>query len=773
MRSEFIHLHLHTQFSLLDGACRIPELLNLAKLYKMDSLAITDHGNMFGAVDFYLEAQRAGIKPIIGCEVYVAPGSRLDKESRGIDEAAYHLILLARNESGYHNLMKLVSIAYLEGFYYRPRIDKEILSQYSKGLIGLSACLKGEIPSLIQQKRFNDALKLSDTYLNIFEKDCFYLELQENSIPEQEVVNKGLIKIGKELNLPLVATNDVHYLTRDRAPAHEALLCIQTQTTLDDPNRMRFQTNEFYFKSPQEMKDIFKEIPEAIANTCEIASRCNLELEFNKVHLPKYEPPVGKTKEEYLKELCAAGLKDKYEKVTPEVSERLEHELKIIQDMGFVSYFLIVWDFIHYAKSQGIPVGPGRGSAAGSLVSYLLGITDLDPLDYGLLFERFLNPERTGLPDIDIDFCYERRQEVIDYVTKKYGQENVAQIITFGKMRSKVVIRDVGRAVNIPYREVDAIAKMIPNILDITLEEAFKLEPRLLEEAKKNENIDKLLNLSRVLEGLNRHASTHDSGVVISDVPLVNLVPLYKSPKDNLVTQYSIDDIHIIGLSIFDFFGQRTLTVIKKALQMIEENRGIIIDISGLSLSDKSTYDLLRRGHTKGVFQLESSGMRKIIMSMKPECIEDIIAAIALYRPDPMIMIPDFIARKLGDAEITYEIPELEPILKETYGLILYQEQVMQIANVIGNYTITEADILRRIMCRQRATEMDHEKRKFLAKAKAREIPEQKVNNIWEQMVRFCEYGFNKSHSVAYSIITYQTAYLKTHYPDEFWAAQK
>jgi len=773
MRSEFIHLHLHTQFSLLDGACRIPELLNLAKLYKMDSLAITDHGNMFGAVDFYLEAQRAGIKPIIGCEVYVAPGSRLDKESRGIDEAAYHLILLARNESGYHNLMKLVSIAYLEGFYYRPRIDKEILSQYSKGLIGLSACLKGEIPSLIQQKRFNDALKLSDTYLNIFEKDCFYLELQENSIPEQEVVNKGLIKIGKELNLPLVATNDVHYLTRDRAPAHEALLCIQTQTTLDDPNRMRFQTNEFYFKSPQEMKDIFKEIPEAIANTCEIASRCNLELEFNKVHLPKYEPPVGKTKEEYLKELCAAGLKDKYEKVTPEVSERLEHELKIIQDMGFVSYFLIVWDFIHYAKSQGIPVGPGRGSAAGSLVSYLLGITDLDPLDYGLLFERFLNPERTGLPDIDIDFCYERRQEVIDYVTKKYGQENVAQIITFGTMQARAVVRDVGRVMGMSYADVDRIAKMIPPELDMTLKKALESEPELNNLYKNDPEVTKLINTGLSLEGLNRHASVHAAGVVIADKPLNNYSPLFKTSDDQITTGFSMGILEKIGLLKVDFLGLRTLTVIDQALKIIKETKGVDIKIRKLPLDDQKTYKLLAQAKTMGVFQVESSGMRDLLKKLEPERFEDLIALLALYRPGPIGsgMLNDFIKRKHKLVPIKYEHPKLETVLKETYGIMVYQEQIMQIASLLGGFSLAQADILRKAMGKKIPEVMEKQRSNFIHGSVKNGIKESTAAKIFDLIEYFSGYGFNKSHSTAYALISYRTAYLKANYPVEFMTA--
>ncbi|MFA5345639.1 MAG: DNA polymerase III subunit alpha [Candidatus Omnitrophota bacterium] len=772
-RSDFVHLHLHTQFSLLDGACRIPELLTLAKQYNMDSLAITDHGNMFGAIDFYLEALKHGIKPIIGCEAYIAPKSRLDKESRGIEDAAYHLILLARDETGYRNLMKLVSSAYLEGFYYRPRIDKEILSQYSKGLIGLSACLKGEIPSLIQQKRVNDALKLADTYRNIFEKDNFYLEIQENSIPDQKIVNEGLIKISKELNLPLVATNDVHYLTRDRAASHEALLCIQTQTTLDDPNRMRFQTDEFYFKSPQEMKTLFKETPEAISNTCEIASRCNLELDFKKVHLPKYEAPVGKTKEEYLKELCEKGLKEKYENVSKEISDRLEYELKIIQNMGFVSYFLIVWDFIHYAKSKGIPVGPGRGSAAGSLVSYLLGITDLDPLKYGLLFERFLNPERMGLPDIDIDFCYERRQEVIEYVTQKYGQENVAQIITFGTMQARGVVRDVGRVMGMSYADVDRIAKLIPPELDMTLKKALESEPELNNLYKNDPEVTKLITTGLVLEGLNRHASVHAAGVVIADKPLDNYSPLFKTTDDQITTGFSMGILEKIGLLKVDFLGLRTLTVIDQAVKIIKETRNIGLQIQKLPLDDKNTYKLLASAHTMGVFQVESSGMRDLLKKLEPERFEDLIALLALYRPGPIGsgMLNDFMKRKHNLIPIKYEHPKLQPVLKETYGIMVYQEQIMQIASLLGGFSLAQADILRKAMGKKIPEVMEKQRSNFIHGCVKNGIKESTATKIFDLIEYFSGYGFNKSHSTAYALISYRTAYLKANYPVEFMTA--
>ena len=772
-RSDFVHLHLHTQFSLLDGACRIPEILNLAKQYKMDSLAITDHGNMFGAIDFYLEAQKAGIKPIIGCEAYIASGSRLNKESRGIDEAAYHLILLARDETGYQNLMKLVSIGYLEGFYYRPRIDKEILAQYSKGLIGLSACLKGEIPDLILQKRFNDALKLSDTYLNIFEKNNFYLELQENSLPEQKIVNAGLIKIGKELGIPLAATNDVHYLTRDMASAHEALLCIQTQATLDDPNRMRFQTDEFYFKSPEEMKSLFKEIPEAIANTCEIASRCNLELDFNKVHLPKYAAPAGKTKEDFLRELCERGLKERFEKVTPQISERLEHELKIIKDMGFVSYFLIVWDFIHYAKSKDIPVGPGRGSAAGSLVSYLLGITDLDPLKYGLLFERFLNPARLGLPDIDIDFCYERRQEVIDYVTKKYGQENVAQIITFGTMQARAVVRDVGRVMGMSYADVDRIAKMIPPELDMTLKKALESEPELNNLYKNDAEVTKLINTGVSLEGLNRHASVHAAGVVIADKPLREYSPLFKTSDDQITTGFSMGILEKIGLLKVDFLGLRTLTVVDQAVKIIKETQGKSINIHKLPLDDPQTYKLLGSAQTMGIFQVESSGMRDLLKKLEPERFEDLIALLALYRPGPIGsgMLNDFIKRKHKLIPIKYEHPKLEEVLKETYGIMVYQEQIMQIASLLAGFSLAQADILRKAMGKKIPEVMEKQRSNFLHGCVKNGIKESTAAKTFDLIEYFSGYGFNKSHSTAYALISYRTAYLKANYPVEFMTA--
>ncbi len=779
--TDFVHLHVHTQFSLLDGTIRLEALFKTAKEYQMPAIALTDHGNMFGAINFYQTAYRYGIKPIIGCETYVAPGSRFDKSAHGTGETARHLILLAKSLQGYRNLMKLTTAGYLEGFYYRPRIDKTLLAQHHEGLIALSACLHGEIPGLLLRGESEAAERVAAQYRELFGEGNFFLEIMENGIPEQKTVNQGLLEIGRRLSLPLVATNDCHYLKSADAEAHEILLCIQTGKTVESPDRMRFATDQFYFRSPEEMKTLFSWCPQAIENTVQIAERCNLTLEFGKFYLPRFEVSADQSLDEVLRAAAKKGL----ERLLPIIMKfssqdepalrenyerRLHEELEMIRSMGFAGYFLIVADFVNYAKGRGIPVGPGRGSAAGSLVAYALGITNIDPIRYGLFFERFLNPSRISMPDIDIDFCQEGRDEIIRYVTEKYGTDHVAQIITFGKMQAKAVVRDVGRAMNIPYGEVDAIAKMIPNVLNITLEEAIKTEPRLAEEEKKNPKIKKLLNLSRSLEGLNRHASTHAAGVVISDVPLVERVPLC-SPKDDVVTQFSMNDISAVGLTKFDFLGLKTLTVIKNALQFIREGRKDELNMDALPLDDRETYQLLMRGDTDGVFQLESSGMKDILVSMKPDCIEDIIALIALYRPGPMNMVPEFISRKQGKTKIVYELPELEAILKETYGVIVYQEQVMQIAVAIGNYTMSEADTLRKVMSKKKASEMEKEKPKFLEGAVKRKIQEIKARKIWEQMETFAEYGFNKSHSTAYAMISYQTAYLKTHYPAEFMAA--
>lgn len=739
----------------------------------MPALAITDHGNMFGAIEFYQEAKKQGIKPIIGCEVYVAPKSRHDKNDAGRTEGSNHFILLVKDEEGYHNLMKLVSIAYLEGFYYKPRIDKEILAQYSKGLIGMSACLKGEVPCLIRGSGINEAMKAADEFRSIFGEGNFYLELQENLIPEQRIVNEGLIKIGKELGLPLVATNDVHYLKKKSARSHEALLCIQTQTTLDDPNHMRLQTDEFYFKTPQEMKELFKYAPEAITNTIEIAKRCNLELEFGKPHLPQYETPDNIGREEFLKNLCSEGLKKRFkEGVTPQIVNRLEHELKIIEHMGFVSYFLIVWDFIHYAKSKGISVGPGRGSAAGSLVSYLLGITELDPLKYNLLFERFLNPERVGLPDIDIDFCFERRQEVIDYVSEKYGKKNVAQIITFGTMLARAVIRDVGRVMAMPYAEVDKIAKLVPPELGITLEEALKSE-ELNNEYTGNPQVKELIDTARDLEGLSRHASVHAAGVVIGDIPLDGYMPLCKLDESTITSGYSMKALEKIGLLKMDFLGLRTLTVISEAIKIIKRTKSVDIDVDTISLDDKKTFSLLASAQTMGVFQLESAGMRELLKKLNPTRFEDIIALLALYRPGPIGsgMLDDFIKRKHGHKPIRYDHPKLEPILKDTYGILVYQEQVMQIASELAGFSMSEADLLRRAMAKKIPEVMEKQRTQFVDGCHARKIDKKIATKIFDLIDYFSGYGFNRSHSAAYSLISYRTAYLKANYPTEFMTA--
>ncbi|MBP6914563.1 MAG: DNA polymerase III subunit alpha [Syntrophaceae bacterium] len=779
--AEFVHLHVHTQYSLLDGMIRLEDLFQKAREYKMPAVAITDHGNMFGAIDFYQRAYNYGIKPIIGAELYVAPKSRFEK-SYAPGETAHHLIVLVKNMQGYKNLMKLTSAGFLEGFYYRPRVDKELLKECSEGLIAASACLHGEINNFILKGRIDEAKTAVRTYQTIFGEEDFFLELMQNGLPDQNIANQTLIEISKDLSIPLIATNDCHYLNRDHAEAHDVLLCIQTGKTIEDKDRMSLGTDQFYFRSPQEMYELFDHIQKAVSNTVEIAKKCNLSLELNKFYLPKFEVKnPDETLDNYLERKAREGLEKRYpeilkdqegneEEIKAKYEKRLTEELDMIKAMGFAGYFLIVSDFVKHAKHNDIPVGPGRGSAAGSLVAYATRITNIDPIRYGLFFERFLNPDRITMPDIDIDFCQEGRDEVIRYVTEKYGKDKVSQIITFGKMQAKSVIRDVGRALNIPYSEVDRIAKLVPNVLDITLETALKAEPRLQNEAKKDPKIEKLLAFSRILEGLNRHASKHAAGVVISDVPLVERVPLCV-PKDEIVSQYSMNDIQTVGLTKFDFLGLKTLTVIKNAIKFIRQSYNITLDIDDIPLDDKQTYELLMRGETDGVFQLESDGMKEIMINMKPDHIEDVIALIALYRPGPMKMVPEFIARKQGKTKITYELPELKGILKETYGIILYQEQVMQIASVIGNYTMAEADTLRKMMSKKKPEDMEKEKPKFVEGAKKQKINENKARKIWEQMETFAEYGFNKSHSTAYAMISYQTAYLKAHYPVAFMAA--
>ncbi len=783
--ADFVHLHLHSQYSLLDGAIKLDDLVNRAKEYKMPAVAVTDHGNMFGAVEFYSKAMSKGIKPIIGCEVYVAPGSRFTKgNARGSSEASYHLVLLCMNLAGYRNLCRLISIAYREGFYYKPRIDWELLAEHNEGLIALSACLGGELPTLINLNRSDEALERAGQIAQIFADDRFYLELQENYLPEQAKANAGLVSIAKELDLPLVATNDCHYLTRDDAFAHEVLLCIQTGKTMDDPKRMRFANEEFYVKTPDEMIALFKDYPDAIANTVKIAERCNLELDFNTYHFPQYEKPTDKTLDEVLQEQSEAGLEERLDEIRKlrELSDekvqvyrdRLAEELACIKSMGFPGYFLIVADFINWGKDHDIPVGPGRGSAAGSLVAYAIRITDIDPIPYNLLFERFLNPERISMPDIDVDFCIYGREDVINYVREKYGKENVAQIITFGTMLAKGVLRDVGRALNIPYGEVDKIAKLVPGVLGITLKQAISQEPKLKELIDKDRKIAELVKISLALEGLTRHASTHAAGVVVTPKPLPEYLPLYIAPKSGgQVTQYPMSYVEKIGLVKFDFLGLKTLTVIENAVRLIREGKDSNFDLKLVRDDDRETYELLSRGETTGVFQLESSGMKEYLVKLKPSCFEDLIAMVALYRPGPLGsgMVDSFIKRKHGLEQFKYDFPQLEPILKDTYGVIVYQEQVMLIAQVLGNYSLGAADLLRRAMGKKKPEEMAKQKEIFLAGAKENKLDLKKVEAVFDLMEKFAAYGFNKSHSAAYALIAYQTAYLKAHYPVEFMAA--
>ncbi len=770
-QSEFIHLHVHTQYSLLDGACRIEGLVNKAAEHQMSALAMTDHGNMFGAIHFYQAAKKAGVKPIIGCEAYIASGSRSDKSPQSHTN---HLTLFARDLDGYRNLLKLVSAGYLEGFYYKPRMDKQILAQHAKGLLCTSGCLKGEVSSHLLQGNFNAALKAADELSRIFGPGNFYIELMDHELLEQKKVNEGLLKIAQQLNLPLVATNDVHYLEHDQHVAHEALLCIQTQTVLSDPKRMKFASDKFYFKTPQEMAAQFHWAPQAIRNTLEIAEKCNLKLDFDKYHLPRYDPPAGKTKESYLRELCGQGMIRRYGKPMPELDTRLNHELATIEKMDFTGYFLIVWDFIHYAKSKGIPVGPGRGSAAGSLVSYLLGITDLDPLKYKLLFERFLNPDRAGMPDIDIDFCYERRNEVIDYVSQKYGKDNVAQIITFGTMQARAAVRDVGRVMDMPYADVDRIAKLIPNEIGITIDKALQIEPQLRLLIEEDKTAQALLETAQVLEGLNRHSSTHAAGVVISDKPLTEYVPMCKGTDGQITTGYDMDGVSKIGLLKMDFLGLRTLTVIDEAIKLIVKTRGIRVDIDNIPLDDKKSYDMLSAANSFGIFQLESGGMRDLLKKMKPSQFEDLVAILALYRPGPMGsgMLDDFVKRKRGEAPIKYPHAQLEGVLKDTYGIIVYQEQVMQIANVLAGFTMAQADDLRRAMSKKIAEVMEKVRQQFVEGCrKTSNISEFEANKLFDLIDYFSGYGFNRSHSAAYALITYRTAYLKANYPVEFMCA--
>ena len=779
MTASFVHLHLHTQFSLLDGANQIDPLIQQIKAFGQPAVAMTDHGNMFGAIEFYRKAKEHGVKPIIGCEAYMALGSRHAKKDSGLaHNDYYHLILLARNLTGYQNLIKLVSKAYLEGFYYKPRMDKEILKEHHEGLIALSGCLSGEIPYLIGQKDMAGAMHVAGEFQEIFGKEHFYLEVQANGLDHQRIANGGLIEIHKKLGIPLAGTNDCHYLKKEDARPHELMLCLQTGKTLSDPARMKFDTDQLYVKSTEEIAPAFAEFPGAVANTCRIADACALELALNKTHLPQYKAPEGHTRESYVEHLAIEGLKSRLSErpstiPTAVYEQRLREELTVICSMGFAGYFLIVWDIIRFARSRSIPVGPGRGSAAGSLVAYALRITDLDPLVYTLLFERFLNPERVSLPDIDMDFCMDRRGEVLNYVVDKYGSDHVAQIITFGTLGAKAAIRDVGRVLEMPYADADKVAKLVPNQLNITLEQALETEPRLRELVETDPKVKELMTIAQSLEGLARHASPHAAGVVISEEPLTDHVPLYKGANDEIVTQYSMGDVEKIGLVKFDFLGLKTLTMIRRAETLINEGRPDQppLSVDRLPFDDAKTFAVLSSGKTTGIFQLESSGMRDLLTGFKPDRFEDIIAIIALYRPGPMDLIPDFIKRKQGKVPIVYELPELEPILKDTYGVIVYQEQVMAIAHTVAGFSLGQADILRRAMGKKKPEEMEKLRVQFLEGARQKKIAEKKAEKLYELIQKFAGYGFNKSHAAAYAVVCYQTGYLKAHYPTEFMAA--
>ncbi len=773
--SDFVHLHLHTEYSLLDSACRIGDLMEKAHACKMPAVAMTDHGNLFGAVEFYKTAMEKGVKPIIGCEVYVAPGARTERKASSARDAASHLILLAKDETGYKNLIKLVSEAHLTGFYYKPRIDKELLRQHAKGLIGLSACLKGEIPSKIVDGQLGLAKAAADEYRQVFEKGDFYLELQDHGIAEQRDANRGLIHIAKEFKLPLVATNDVHYIEHDHWEAHDVLICLQTQALQADEKRMRYGSDQFYFRTPEEMHALFAETPEALANTVAIAEKCSFKMEFGKMRFPVYKPPEGISREKYLHQLVEQGMRERYGARTAdkEIVERVKHELHIIEKQGFTSYFLIVWDFVHYAKSKGIPVGPGRGSAAGSMVAYALGITDIDPLRYNLFFERFLNPERISPPDIDMDFCYNRRPEVIEYVRGKYGNDHVAQIITFGTLGAKMVVRDVGRVLGLPYGDCDRIAKMIPTELDMTLAKALQMMPELKQAYDNEESTRRVIDYGKTLEGLPRNASTHAAGVVIGAEPLTNIVPLTTgtNPTD-IVTQFSMNPLGDLGVLKMDFLGLKTLTVIKDALDLIEQTTGQRVDIGQIPMDDQKTFDVLKKANTIGVFQLESPGMRDLSRRIGVDSIDVIIALIALFRPGPMALIDDYVNRKHGKVKIEYDHPLLEPILKETFGIFVYQEQVMQATSVLAGYSLGGADVLRRAMGKKKPEEMEKQRAIFVKGCHDKnKIPPAKANQIFDMLSKFAGYGFNKSHSAAYGVVSYQTAWLKANYPVEFMAA--
>ena len=775
----FTHLHVHTEYSLLDGSSKIKELAVRAKELGMDSMAITDHGAMYGVIDFYRAAREAGIKPILGCEVYVAPGSRFDRENVHGEDRYYHLVLLAENNEGYQNLMKIVSKGYVDGFYYKPRVDMEVLKTYHKGIIALSACLAGEVPRFLARGLYEEAKEAVLKYQEIFGRGNYFLELQDHGIPMQRQVNQGIIRLSRELDIPLVATNDCHYINAEDWEAHDILLCIQTGKKVADENRMRYEGGQYYVKSEEEMRELFSYIPEAIDNTAKIAERCNVEIEFGVTKLPRYEVPEGYDSWGYLNHLCSEGFKERYPEDDGTLKERLEYELGVIKSMGYVDYFLIVWDFINFARSHGIAVGPGRGSAAGSIVSYCLKITNIDPIRYQLLFERFLNPERVSMPDIDVDFCYERRQEVIDYVVEKYGKDQVAQIVTFGTLAARGVIRDVGRVMDLPYSLCDQVSKMVPAELNITLDLALKKNPELKALYDTDEQVHKLIDMSRRLEGLPRHTSMHAAGVVISRTNIDEYVPLSRGSDGTITTQFTMTTLEELGLLKMDFLGLRTLTVLQDAVAMIQKDHGVKLDLDHIDFNDKKVMESIGTGKDDGVFQLESGGMKSFMKELKPESLEDIIAGISLYRPGPMDFIPKYLKGKNDPVAITYTCPQLEHILKPTYGCIVYQEQVMQIVRDLAGYTLGRSDLVRRAMSKKKADVMARERKNFVygneeegvKGCAANGIDEKTANQIFDDMTDFAKYAFNKSHAAAYAVVAYQTAYLKYYYPREFMAA--
>lgn len=776
---SFVHLHTHTEYSLLDGSNKIREYVARVRELGMNAAAITDHGVMYGCIDFYKECKANGIRPILGCEVYVAPHSRLDRENNPGEDRYYHLILLAENNTGYQNLMKIVSKGFVEGFYYKPRVDKELLRQYHEGLIATGACLAGEVASNLSANRYEEAKKAARTYAEIFGKGNFFLELQDHGLADQKRINPMIVQLSRETGIEMVCTNDCHYTFAEDAEPHDVLLCIQTGKKLKDKNRLRYEGGQFYVKSEDEMKELFPYAPEALENTQKIADRCKVEIEFHNLKLPAFNVPQGETPESYLAKLCYEGLEKKYDKVTDEIRKRLAYELDVIKRMGYVDYFLIVWDYVRFAKDHGILVGPGRGSAAGSLVSYTLDITELDPLRYNLLFERFLNPERVSMPDIDVDFSFERRQEVIDYVVEKYGPANVVQIITFGTLQARGVIRDVGRVLDFPYARADQIAKMIPRELGITLEKALEKNPELREAYEEDPEVHSLIDMAKRLEGLPRNSSMHAAGVVISSKSVDEFVPLSRAADGTITTQFSAPTLEELGLLKMDFLGLRTLTVIQNALKLIEKDFGLSVDLSAIDYNDPKVMEMIGAGKCEGVFQLESAGMKSFMTELKPAVLEDIIAGVALYRPGPMEYIPDYIRGKIHPEQVTYDCPALEPILKSTYGCIVYQEQVMQIVRDLAGYSYGGSDVLRRAMSKKKEAVMQQERESFvhgdpargIEGCVARGIDEAVANRIYDRMLDFAHYAFNKSHAAAYALVSFQTAYLKCYYPVEFMAA--